>query len=91
MITHALVIPQSINTLSTWCGIGRGDPRADTSNLAFAPEAVTCPHCQYNMRQALKNLMEWVPRLKEVEEDRPGSTPEPPKAALGGDPDGRME
>lgn len=68
MTTHALITPQPISALRTWCGIGRGDPRAEDSHIAFAPEAVTCPECARMMRQALETLMDWVPRLQDAEE-----------------------
>jgi len=68
MTTHALIIPQPINALRTWCGIGYSDPRADDSYFAFSPDAVTCEPCKRNMRDGLKNLLEWVPQLKDSEE-----------------------
>lgn len=68
MTTHALLLPQRISGLRTWCGLEKGDPRWEVDHVATVPEVLDCPECLACMRQALKNLNEWVPRLPNGED-----------------------
>jgi len=63
--THAIVIPWSISNLQTWCGtpVKKLENVSPEHFVASSPDDVTCPKCRNAMRQALKNLQEWVPQL----------------------------
>jgi hypothetical protein len=60
---HALVIPWPASKLQTWCGHSIREEPVSGHDMATSPGAVTCPHCARAMRDALKNLADWVPGL----------------------------
>lgn len=61
-ITHAMIIPMPVSNLMTWCGQRCADAGPEDF-VASAPEAVTCERCMRAMRDAQKNLAEWIPKL----------------------------
>lgn len=67
--THAVIMPWPLGTgLHTWCGRHFDDELVSSDYMAFAPESVTCSICRKNMRDALRILEDWVPRLVEVKD-----------------------
>jgi len=62
--THALVIPWPVSQgLHTWCGYRWDAPEVSGDDVAGDPSAVTCEGCKRAMRDALNNLMRWVPNM----------------------------
>ena len=62
---HALVVPWPVSQgLRTWCGYSCVHPAVADEDVSSIPEGITCYECRRAMREALRNLNEWVPRLK---------------------------
>jgi len=61
---HGTVVPWPLSEgLRTWCGLGFSDGRLGKDSIAAIPEVINCPVCIRHMRDAKRNLDEWVPRL----------------------------
>lgn len=62
--SHAIIIPWPLSQgIRTWCGFDCQDDALKGDLVAMAPDKVDCEACIHSMRQALKNLDEWVPDL----------------------------
>jgi len=62
-ISHAVVMPWPASNLYTWCGHSIDSEAIKDQFIASSPDAVTCPRCAEAMKDALKNLTVWVPKL----------------------------
>lgn len=61
--SHAIITPFPVSNLMTWCGYSLNSSRIKKELVAATPKAVTCVYCIQAMKQAKKNLDEWVPEL----------------------------